>query len=43
VNPRAVRELLESAPDEIRWILCRRISLLIDEAIIREEQEPADA
>jgi hypothetical protein len=34
--PRRVRQLLESALDEVSWIWSRRISLLIDEALARE-------
>jgi hypothetical protein len=40
VSPRPVhiRELIEAALDEIRWTWCRRLSLLLDELIAREEQ-----
>jgi hypothetical protein len=38
VNPRPVRELVEAVLDEIAWTWCRRISLMLDELIAREEQ-----
>ena len=40
--PRHVRALLERLLDECAWAWCRRLSLLIDKAVVREERkEPA--
>jgi len=38
--PRHVRALLERLLDEIAWPWCRRLLLLIDETLVREEQAP---
>jgi hypothetical protein len=42
VNAHRVRALLEAALDEVagpcrRWAWCRRLSLLLDEAVARED------
>jgi hypothetical protein len=37
LSPRQVRALLEAALDEVSWIWCRRISLLLDALIMRGE------
>jgi hypothetical protein len=37
VTPRRVRAVLEAAPDECGWVFCRRVSLMIDEMLQRED------
>jgi hypothetical protein len=38
VNPREARGLFEAALDEIDWLFCWRLSLLLDELLVREER-----
>jgi hypothetical protein len=39
--PRHVHALLERLLDECAWPWCRRLSLLIDETVVREEEAEA--
>ena len=38
MTPRRARQLLEAALDECGWRWCRRMSLLLDELLLREER-----
>ena len=37
VSARQIRALLEATLDELGWLWCRRLSLLVDELIARQE------